>query len=93
MEQAITVTPIADGWKLDCALCDREQLYRSGADAEAGAHNLATEIAASGATAVIQIFLRDGTLGGRYVHAPRARGRAPDVRRGSAPASPPESRK
>jgi hypothetical protein len=72
LEQAITVTPIADGWTVKCAAREREAWFRSGAAAEAAAHRLGSEIAEVGDTAVIEIFLRNGALGGRYVHAPGA---------------------
>jgi hypothetical protein len=71
VEHAITVTPRADGWQLKCTACDQAEQFRSGADAEAAAHALGMRIAATGATAVIHIFLRDGALGGRFVHAPQ----------------------
>ena len=72
MEQAITVTPISDGWTIKCTARERDLSFRSGAQAEAAAHGLAAEIAEAGDAAVIEIYLRDGTLGGRYVHAPTA---------------------
>jgi len=71
MEQTITVTPIPEGWRIKCSAMEHDASFRSGAEAETAAHSLATEIAKAGDTAVIQIFLRDGALGGRYVHAPR----------------------
>ena len=89
MEQAITVTPISDGWTIKCAARERDLLFRSGAAAEAAAHNLGAEIAQAGDTALIEIYLRDGALGGRYVHAPKTGHRPPEVR--AAGASIPES--
>jgi hypothetical protein len=72
LEHAITVTPISDGWTIKCTARERDLSFRSGAEAEAAAHGLAVEIAEAGDAAVIEIFLRDGTLGGRYIHAPTA---------------------
>jgi hypothetical protein len=89
LEQMITVTPIAKGWRIRCAARQPDVLFRSGAAAEAVAHSLAAEIAESGDTAVIEIYLRDGALGGRYVHAPNAWDRTPEFR--AASASLPES--
>ena len=71
MEQMITVTPISKGWRIRCKTRQPDVLFRSGAAAEAAAHSLAAEVARAGDTAVIEIYLRDGTLGGRYFHAPR----------------------
>ena len=77
MEQTITVAPIPQGWRIKCSAREHDVSFRSGAEAEATAHSLATEIAEAGDTVVIEIFLRDGALGGRYVHAPKARDRTP----------------
>jgi hypothetical protein len=91
LEQAITVMPISDRWRIKCTAREFNVLFRSGAKAEAAAHSLGAEIAKAGDTAVIEIFLRDGTLGGRYVHAPKARDRTPDVCASTTPnpGSPP----
>jgi hypothetical protein len=70
MVQAIKVTPSADGWAVKSEAFDSEMFFRSGADAEAAACSLGTKIARVGAAVQIQIFLRDGTLGGRYVCTP-----------------------
>lgn len=76
----IRVMPISEGWTIRCTARVRDVLFWSGAAAEAAAHSLAAAIAKTGDTAVIEIFLRDGALGGRYVHAPEAR--TPDGRSG-----------
>lgn len=73
MQQAITVMPAADGWTIRCADCDREVFFKSGAQAKAEARELAMQFAEAGATALIQIYLRDGTLGGRFVCLGRGR--------------------
>ena len=90
LEQAITVTPSSDGWRVKCTAPKRDVLFRSGAAAEAAAHRFGAEIAEAGDTAVIEIFLRDGSLGGRYVHAPSAGDRTPERRvvGASVPGSP-----
>ena len=80
----ITVTPIAKRWRIKCAARQPDVLFRSGAAAESVAHSLAAEIAEAGDTAVIEIFLRDGSLGGRYVHAPIAPDQTPQGRAGGA---------
>ena len=70
MEQEITVAPITTGWTLKCTEVDHEIYFRSGADAEAAARNLGAKLARAGATVVIQIFVRDGAVAGRYVLMP-----------------------
>ena len=66
MVQAITVSPSADGWTVRSDAFDSEMFFRSGAAAEAAACSLGARIARVGAAVEIQIFLRDGALGGRY---------------------------
>ena len=70
MVQTITVAPSAKGWAVKAEAFDSEMFFRSGACAEAAARSLGTKIATTGAPVQIQIFLRDGTLGGRYVCPP-----------------------
>jgi hypothetical protein len=87
LKQMITVTPFSKGWTIKCTARERNASFRSGAAAEAAAHSLGAEIARAGDTAVIEIFLRDGALGGRYVHAPKAWNPPPEVRAAGAPFS------
>ena len=70
MVQAITIKPSADGWAVRTEAFDSEMFFRSGAEAEAAARRLGTKIARTGAAVEIQIFLRDGALGGRYLCPP-----------------------
>jgi hypothetical protein len=81
---------MAKGWRIRCAVRQPDVLFRSGAAAETVAHSLAAEIAMAGDTAVIEIYLRDGALGGRYVHAPDPWDQTPEVRAAGAsmPGSP-----
>jgi len=86
LEQAIIVTPVSYGWKVRCSAREaRDALFLSGAQAEAAAHCLGAEIAEAGDTAVIEIFLRSGALGARYVHAPNAGSPTPQARAVAAP--------
>ena len=66
MIQAITVAPSADGWSVKSDAIDDELFFMSGASAEAAARDLASRIARMGAEVEIEIFLRDGSLAGRY---------------------------
>ena len=67
MVQAITVAPSANGWKVTSDFFKSEMFFRSGARAEAAARRLASRIAAIGEAVEIRIFLRDGSLAGRFV--------------------------
>ena len=72
MDQAIVVTPSADGWAVSSASFDNEMFFRSGESAETAARDLGRKMAQMNAAVVIEIFLRDGSLGGRYVPAGRS---------------------
>ena len=66
MEQAIIVEPSADGWVVRSAHFDNEMFFRSGECAETAARDLGTKLARANVAVVMEIFLRDGSLGGRY---------------------------
>lgn len=68
MIQAIKVAPRADGWTVISDAGEAEMFFQSGASAEAAARALGARIADAGAEVEIEIFLRDGTLGGRYAY-------------------------
>lgn len=70
MVQTITVAPSVVGWTVNFEAFDSEIYFRSGANAEASARSLGTKIADAGAAVEIQILLRDGTLGGRFICLP-----------------------
>jgi hypothetical protein len=67
MNQAIVVQPSAEGWTVKSAPFDNEMFFRSGESAERAARALGTKMAQANAGVVIEVFLRDGSLGGRYV--------------------------
>jgi len=69
MDQAIIVEPSADGWAVKSAHFANEMFFKSGESAEAAARELGTRMARASDAVVIEIFLRDGSLGGRYVSA------------------------
>lgn len=67
MDQAIIVAPSADGWAVSSASFDNEMFFRSGESAESAARALGSKMAQMNTPVVIEIYLRDGALGGRYV--------------------------
>jgi hypothetical protein len=69
MDQAITVTPSGNGWSVKSTPFDNEMFFSSGSTAEAAARDLGARIAGANAIVVIEVFLRDGSLAGRYVSA------------------------
>jgi hypothetical protein len=71
----ITVSPIPGGWRVACEGRVQDQLFQGGACAEAAARQLGGAIASSGGAVEIRIFLRDGSLAGRFICAPEGRAR------------------
>ncbi|MDB5425607.1 MAG: hypothetical protein JWQ29_3023 [Phenylobacterium sp.] len=69
MQQPIIVEPSAEGWVVKSAHFDNEMFFRSGESAEVAARDLGARMARESASVVMEIFLRDGSLGGRYVWA------------------------
>ena len=72
MDQAITVAPSGDGWTVKSTPFDNEMFFCSGRTAEAAACDLGARIAEADCVVVIEVFLRDGSLAGRYVSASRS---------------------
>ena len=68
--QRVIVMPASVGWSVSTASLDSELIFKSGARAEAGAKRLATALAASGEAVEVEIHLRDGSVGGRFVCYP-----------------------
>ena len=67
MFHEIRVTPAGGGWAVKADGFDNEMLFFSGASAESAARKLAAKVADAGKAAEILIFLRDGSLAGRFV--------------------------
>jgi hypothetical protein len=65
--ELIIVKPTAAGWRVDRPRCAQAQTFQSGATAEAAARQLGEAIARGGQPAEIRIFLRDGSLAGRFL--------------------------
>ena len=71
--EVITVMPQQDAWVVKQQSAGSSAIFSSGREAETLARNLADQLVASGRAAEIQIYLRDGSLGGRFVCAPQGR--------------------
>ncbi len=67
--ELITVKPTPEGWRVECEPRGPHQSFQSGATAEAAARQLGEAIARGGQAAEIRIFLRDGSLAGRFACA------------------------
>ncbi|MEP6967122.1 MAG: hypothetical protein ABI906_03490 [Pseudomonadota bacterium] len=67
MVQIISVEPFAHGWAVRQAAVDNPEIFTSGAKAEDAALRLGSRLASAGGAAEIRIYLRDGTLGGRFL--------------------------
>lgn len=67
--ELITVKPALGGWLVACEARAHRQTFQSGATAEAAARQLGEAIARGGQAAEIRIFLRDGSLAGRFACA------------------------
>lgn len=73
MALSIIVAPEGESWAVRSDVLDEDLLFPQGGGAERAARDLATELAAAGHSAEVQVFLRDGALAGRFVHpAPAA---------------------
>jgi hypothetical protein len=69
MALTISVVPVGDGWAVRSAEFDNDMLFQAGGRAEAAARALARRYAEQGVAAEVAIYLRDGTLAGRVLHA------------------------
>jgi hypothetical protein len=70
MTFVISVRAIDDGWRVQGDTLENGMLFLSGAEAEGAARTLAERYAEVGQFTEIQVFLRDGSLAGRYVGVP-----------------------
>lgn len=67
MNIVISVRPSAEGWIVSREGIGREAIFPSGARAEAAARRLMDELSGQGEAAELHIYLKDGTLAGRFV--------------------------
>jgi hypothetical protein len=72
MTLVISLHAEADGWRLQGDTLEHGLVFRSGAEAEGVARTLAERYAQVGQATEIYVFLRDGSLAGRYVSLPDA---------------------
>jgi hypothetical protein len=70
MNLTISVRPLDDGWSVQGDTFENGMVFRSGAEAEEAARSLAERYADVGRSTEIRVFLRDGSLAGRYVGVP-----------------------
>ncbi len=76
----LTVAPLADGWRLSVDAIQNDMVFASGAAAEAAARRLALRLSRAGTPAEIRIYLRDHSLGARFVCPPaRPERQAPEA--------------
>ncbi len=67
MINVISVEPMADGWAVRHPRVGNPQLFLSGARAEETAINLGSRLAEAGQTTEVVIYLRGGSVGGRFI--------------------------
>lgn len=70
MALSIIVAPAGDNWTVRSSVLDEDLVFPQGGRAESAARDLAARYAAEGHSAEVQVYLRDGALAGRFVHAP-----------------------
>ena len=70
MGLVISITAAQAGWRLQGDTLENGMMFLSGAEAETAARLLAQRYADAGQPTEIEVFLRDGTLAGRYVSVP-----------------------
>jgi hypothetical protein len=67
MAHVITVAATDGGWAVQHDVAANAMLFTSGAKAERAARKLGVTLARTGSPTEIQIYLRDGSLGGRFL--------------------------
>lgn len=65
--KAISIVAADGGWMLRSDAVDNELFFTSGASAESAAVRLAQGLADAGEGARVEIYLRDGSLGRKFV--------------------------
>jgi hypothetical protein len=68
MALVISVAPAGEGWAVRSEALETDLTFSAGGRAEKVARALASQYAAAGRNAEVEIFLRDGALAGRFVH-------------------------
>jgi hypothetical protein len=70
MGLTISITAAQAGWRVQGDTLENGMMFLSGAEAENAALQLAQRYADVGQATEIEVFLKDGTLAGRYVSVP-----------------------
>jgi hypothetical protein len=70
MRFTISIRAAQDGWSVQGDTLENGMMFLSGAEAETAARALAQRYSAVGQPTEIEVFLRDGSLAGRYVAVP-----------------------
>jgi hypothetical protein len=76
MVRKISVAPIEGGWAVRCDFAGAPMYFLRAPQAEKAARDLAARLAAAGEPARIDIHLRDGALGARFLAPPAPPGQA-----------------
>lgn len=63
----IEVRALPDGWRVAVEGVANDIIFRSGGAAEGAARRLARRLARAGESSEIRLYLRDGTLAGRFL--------------------------
>lgn len=63
----IEVRALPDGWRVAVEGVANDIIFRSGGAAEGAARRLARRLARAGENSEIRLYLRDGTLAGRFL--------------------------
>lgn len=74
MMRVISVEPCGDGWVVRTDTHSDMKHFSSGREAEGAARRLAERFSNEGQSAEIRIWLRDGTMAGRFVCPPISMG-------------------
>jgi hypothetical protein len=70
MNFTISIKAAQHGWSVQGDTLENGMMFLSGADAEIAARSLAQRYSDAGQPTEIEVFLRDGSLAGRYVSVP-----------------------
>lgn len=74
MSLTICITAAQDGWRVEGDTVENGMMFLSGAEAETAARRLAQRYSDAGQPTEIEVFLRDGSLAGRYMSVPDLEG-------------------
>lgn len=69
MNHQISIRAAQNGWTVEGDTFTHGMMFLSGKEAEAAARALAGRYAQSGRSTEVRVFLRDGTLAGRFLCA------------------------